>query len=122
MKNLRAGIYDPYLDTLGGGERYAVTVAHCLLQKGWGVNIFWDDRKIQKKIRERFGLNLKGVNFAPNIFKKPLFRKYQVLRKYDLIFYISDGSIPFLFANSIVFKTLSKTLIPRILSCSLAIG
>lgn len=95
-----AGIFDPYLDTLGGGERYAVTVAHCLAQKSWGVNIFWDDRKIQKKIRERFGLNLKGVNFVPNIFKKPLFRRYQVLKKYDLIFYISDGSIPFLFARN----------------------
>ena len=30
----RAAIYDPYLDTLGGGERYCLTVAEILLIAG----------------------------------------------------------------------------------------
>ena len=30
----QAAIYDPYLDTLGGGERYCLTIAEILLKKG----------------------------------------------------------------------------------------
>jgi glycosyltransferase involved in cell wall biosynthesis len=95
----RAGIYDPYLDTLGGGERYSMTVAECLTRNGWQVNIFWDDRRIKNKIKEKFGLELKKVGFAPNVFNKSLLEKYRVLKKYDLIFFLSDGSLPFLFGR-----------------------
>jgi len=96
---VKAGIYDPYLDTLGGGERYVVTVASCLAKKGWQVDVFWDDRGVREGIKKRFGINLKKINFVPNIFKKSFFQKYQILKNYDLVFYLSDGSIPFLFAK-----------------------
>ena len=49
-----AAIYDPYLDTLGGGERYAMTFGLALLDMGFEVDIFWDDTKIQEKIEKRF--------------------------------------------------------------------
>ena len=40
-KNLtpRAAIYDPYLDTLGGGERYCLSVVEFLLQNNYQVDI-----------------------------------------------------------------------------------
>ncbi len=31
---MKAAIYDPYLDTLGGGEKYALTVAETMLKMG----------------------------------------------------------------------------------------
>lgn len=95
----KAGIYDPYLDTLGGGERYTMTVAHCLAKKGWQVDVFWDDRGIGKELEQRLGLDLKKINFIPNIFKEKFFKKQQLMKKYNLLFYLSDGSIPFLFAK-----------------------
>jgi len=96
---MKAGIYDPYLDTLGGGERYTMTVASCLAKGGWQVNVFWDDRGVRKGIEEQFGLNLKKINFVPNIFRKSFLQKYQILKNYDFVFCLSDGSIPFLFAK-----------------------
>jgi glycosyltransferase involved in cell wall biosynthesis len=99
-----AGIYDPYLDTLGGGERYMLTIADCLLKKRWTVDIFWDLEKtadIQQRLKQRFNLNLEGLNFVDDIFssKKSLLEKWQITKKYDLIFHLSDGSIPLLFGK-----------------------
>jgi len=95
----KAGIYDPYLNTLGGGERYVMTVAECLLTKKWRVDIFWNDVRIKQKIIQRLGLKIERVNFLPDIFQKSFWEKYKILKNYDLIFYLSDGSVPFLFAK-----------------------
>ena len=126
----RAAIYDPYLDTLGGGERYCLTVAEILLKNNCKIDLFWSgDSNVIKKAEERFSLDLKDVNLIPDIFKnkpqkidlleskediykystqffystnlwekmKLLFKRYQTTKKYDLIFFLNDGSIPFLF-------------------------
>ena len=92
---MRIGIFTPYLDSLGGGERYMLTIAQCL-SKTYVVDIFWDDKKIKKKALERLSIDLKRVNFVENIFysKKNLLKKLILTRKYDLIIFLSDGSIP----------------------------
>jgi len=95
----KAGIYDPYLDTVGGGERYTMTVAECLLAKNWQVDVFWNDSSIKGKISQRLGIKIERANFLPDIFQKSIWEKYKVLKSYDLIFYLSDGSVPFLFAK-----------------------
>jgi glycosyltransferase involved in cell wall biosynthesis len=95
----KAGIYDPYLNTLGGGERYVMTVAEYLLTKRWRVDIFWNDVRIKQKIIQRLRLKIELANFLPNIFQKSIWEKYKILKNYDLIFYLSDGSVPFLFAK-----------------------
>lgn len=97
---MKIGLFDPYLDTLGGGERYTLTLAEYLL-KGHQVEIFWHDKKIINKAKERFNLKLSGIKIDPNFHKvftreKNLFKKFTKSRLYDLIFYLSDGSIPFL--------------------------
>ncbi len=49
---MKAGIYDPYLDTAGGGERYCLTLAETLLKNGWEVDIFWPaDRWVFRRAR-----------------------------------------------------------------------
>ena len=64
-----AAIYDPYLDTLGGGERYCLTVAEILKKNGWKVDIFWSGgQDIIKKAENRFSLNLKDIHIQPDIF------------------------------------------------------
>lgn len=128
----RAAIYDPYLDTLGGGERYCLTVAEILLKKGFSVDIFWSgDPDLVQKAEQRFSLDLKGINLVPDIFqiaptkidlvedKQCLIRmsskthqeynfldkansilaKLKTTKQYDLLFYLSDGSIPYLFGK-----------------------
>jgi len=87
---MKAGIYDPYLDTLGGGERYMMTVADCLNKNGYQVDVFWKDESIKRKIKERLNIKVERINFTPETFNSS---------GYDLIFFLSDGSIPFLTAK-----------------------
>lgn len=128
----RVAIYDPYLDTLGGGERYCLTVAEILLKKGYLVDLFWSgDKSLIEKAEKRFSLNLTDLKIVPDIFEikpqklelieesrifskfitkvldpqkvklklKKTYQKIKTTNKYDIIFYLSDGSIPFLFAK-----------------------
>lgn len=95
---MRAAIYDPYLDTVGGGERYMMTVAHVLAKHGWEVDVAWDQPKILDWLSERLGIDLSGINVVGDVGR---------CAGYDLSFWLSDGSIPGLFAkrNIIHFQT-----------------
>lgn len=92
---MRIGIYDPYLDILGGGERYVMTLAEHLSKKNQ-VEVFWEDESVKKGLELRFSLGLGKVKFVDNIFvrRKSLLEKAIKSRSYNLIFYLSDGSIP----------------------------
>lgn len=58
------------------------------------VKVFWDDDSMLETARSRFGLSLEGVTIVPNVFKYGLAQKLYATSKYDLIVYLSDGSIP----------------------------
>lgn len=100
-KNLmKAGIFDPYLDTVGGGERYCLTLAELLLAKNWQVDLFWPDEKIRTKLIEKFALDLNRVNFVSYTPRENnLINRYKFERRYELLFYFSDGSIPIMFGK-----------------------
>lgn len=93
---MKIGIYDPYLDDLGGGEKYMLSVAECL-SKRHEVAIFWDEKKDFEKAMERFSLDLSRVSLTPNIFspKVGLFKKIVETKNFNAIIFLSDGSIPF---------------------------
>ena len=82
---MRAAIYNPYLDTLGGGERYTVSFAKVLLKAGWKVDIEWNDPSVVTTMQDRFGIDLKGLEVVKDIKRGD---------GYDLCFWVSDGSIP----------------------------
>lgn len=93
---MKAGLYDPYFDTLGGGEKYLLDVGSCLTNE-YDVSIFWDDASILRQAEWRFGYDFGRIELTENIFrKKDILKKLRVTEKYDLIIYLSDGSIPFL--------------------------
>ena len=123
----KAAIYDPYLDTLGGGERYCLTVAEFLIKKGFQVDIFWSgDISVIERAQKRFNLDLTKLNVVKDIFgavpnkiectedagetiKSPaksfskttkFLNKMYVSSQYDFFFYLSDWSIPFLFSKN----------------------
>ena len=66
---MKAAIYNPYLDTLGGGERYTLTFAQVLTEIGYKVSIEWRDKGIIEKAQKRFGLDLKNIEVLPDIKK-----------------------------------------------------
>jgi hypothetical protein len=57
----KALIFDPYLDTLGGGERYSLTFALGLLSQGYLVEVAWKDSGTIRAAEDRFGLDLSKI-------------------------------------------------------------
>lgn len=91
---MRIGIYNPYFDSVSGGERYTLALASHWSQ-AHRVDIFWNDPAIVTQAHERLHLDLAKVGVVPNIFLNGnLLQKLLVSRAYDLIFFLSDGSIP----------------------------
>ncbi len=87
---MRAAIYNPYLDTLGGGERYSMVVALALKEAGYEVFVGWKDGSIKKSLENRFGIDLTNINFVEDVKRGD---------GYDVCFWVSDGSIPMLKAR-----------------------
>lgn len=132
---MKIGIFDPYLDTMSGGEKYMLTAAVCLSSK-YDVAIFWNIQQsefIRQESLRKFGLNLENINFTDNIFKSPISKVQRLVesRKYDYIIYLSDGSIPFVLSRLVVhfqtpvewvspnkMKTYFKLLLTRRIICN----
>lgn len=86
---MKAAIYSPYLDTLGGGERYLAGVISVLSARGYDVDVEWPEETIKKKLEDRFNLKLK-CNIVPTVDRGD---------NYDVLFWVSDGSVPALKAR-----------------------
>ncbi len=96
---MRIGIYNPYFDGFGGGERYTLTLASHWAKKH-DVFLFWDDDSVRGIAQKRFNIDLSRVKTTQNFFRsKNVFKKASLSKKYDLIFFLSDGSIPTSFAK-----------------------
>lgn len=98
----RAAVYSPYLDTLGGGEKYMMTIVQVLLQNNFDVDVLLDKNLatiggdfFKKKLSERFDLNLSKAKFveAPIGAGSTFLSRTIFLRKFDLLFCLTDGSV-----------------------------
>lgn len=97
---MKIGIYSPYLDTFGGGERYVLSIAETLSDKNT-VQILVDDHlrtlfphKLKDDLAKYFDLNLEKVEMkdAPLGKQDNVLKKLVFFKSYDLIFYATDGS------------------------------
>jgi len=99
MKNIypqkKVGLYTPYLDVLGGGEKHILSIIKVFEDLGLALYIFWD-KDLKKEIKERLGLTFKNLFFLPNIFKKKSFLSFLkfllISKNFDYFFYVTDGS------------------------------
>lgn len=77
-----------------------LTAASCLSEQH-EVSMFWDNGEVLQKATDRFGLDLRRVQVEKNIFS-PAVSFWQRIKKskdFDAIFYLSDGSLPFVFSK-----------------------
>lgn len=96
---MNIGFFNPYFDGLGGGERYTLMLASHWSKKHT-VDIFWDDETILDKAENRFGIDLSNVHCTKNIFSSGnIVQKLVKTRLYDVLFFLTDGSIPLSFAK-----------------------
>lgn len=94
---MRVGIYDPYLDDAGGGEKYMLSMAECLAAEN-KVDIFWDSTDDLAFACKRFAIDITKLHKVKNIFSRqtPFLKRFMASRRYDAIIVLSDGSIPLL--------------------------
>lgn len=99
---MKIGIFDPYLNDLGGGEKYMITIAQCLSENNI-VAVFWNNKDDLDKVAQRFGLDTSRVVLKKNIFSPgyPIFKRSLESLKYDAIIVLSDGSIPFVLSKKL---------------------
>lgn len=99
---MKIAIFDPYLDTLGGGEKYMMTAAECLSKKH-DVSILWNEADDIEKVEDRFALDLSKSKIEKNIFaNSSTLSRLSASKSYDSIFYLSDGSIPVVSSNLVI--------------------
>ena len=95
MKNKvkKIALFDPYLNTLGGGEKYILSIMNVFVDEGYEANIFWD-KNLNKEIKNRFSFNfISKIKWLPNIFKSSsTLQTLRTLRTFDYFFYVTDGS------------------------------
>jgi glycosyltransferase involved in cell wall biosynthesis len=67
-----------------------MSVARVLADNGYDVDVQWYDPGIRKQLEKRFSLSLKSISFREDVKRGD---------DYDLMFWVSDGSIPILRAR-----------------------
>lgn len=115
-KTKRVALYNPYLDTLGGGEKHILSILEVFAEKGYEVDIFWD-KDLSREINSRFALHYINImKFLASPFNKLSFlqalQNLIILKKYDYFFYVTDGSYFFSGAknNFVFFMVPDKSL------------
>lgn len=101
MKRKTVALYDPYLNTMGGGERHILSILQVLVNDlHYELTIFWD-KDLNNAIQEKLQIPFKTKPiFIRNIFtRKDVLEKMVYLSKFDLFFYVTDGSYFFSFAK-----------------------
>ncbi len=97
---MKIGIYNPYLDTTGGGEKYILSIAEVLSNEQ--VFILLDDHlqaigidKIKQKIKSLHGLDLSKIKFisAPIGPETSIIQRLFFMKQFDWFFYLTDGSV-----------------------------
>lgn len=98
---MKIAVYSPYLDSFGGGERYILSIAE-IFSRNHDLDLLLDKNlesrdpvKLKEDLGKLFNLNLSKVNLvsAPIGVGSSFFSRLIFFKKYDILFYLSDGSI-----------------------------
>ena len=97
---MRIGLYSPFAaDTLGGGERYLLTIAECLLPEHQ-VDLIISQNKsglipdLKQKFINAFNLKLDNLNIIPGPFGSggSVWERWRFTGRYDVFYYMTDAS------------------------------
>jgi len=93
---MKIGLYSPFAaNTLGGGERYLLTIAGCLLPEHQ-VDLVLSSFPVGLKSRltKNFSLNLDGLNLVAGPFGPghSAWERWRFTGQYDVFYYLTDGS------------------------------
>jgi len=122
---MKIAIYSPYLDTSGGGEKYMMTIAEALVPDHQVFVLLdshlssLDIEDIKSKIESFHKIDLSNIKFINSPLGKgsSFFSRLFFLKRFDFLFYLTDGSIFLSTAKNsaihfqVPFRNLSKSSI-----------
>ncbi|MFA6005479.1 MAG: glycosyltransferase family 4 protein [Patescibacteria group bacterium] len=111
---MKAAFYTPYLETLGGGEKYLFDIARVLHENKYDCVFLWHDVEIKKHVLDRFGQEYDFIGIDTEWQSSSLLSKIARTRKYDVVFFHSDGSYFFSLAkkNFVILQAPTARLLP----------
>jgi len=93
---MKIALFSPFAaDTLGGGERYLLTIAECLLADNEVDLVVASGKKLLKqKFVDAFNLKLDGLNIVTGPFDPgaSVASRWRFTKNYDVFYYMTDGS------------------------------
>lgn len=91
MRRKTVGLFTPYLNTLGGGEKHILSIVKVFDTAGYNVVIFWNE-DIRTQIKERLQIEFNHLTFAKDLRSQTLLEKSKLLSPLEWLFYVTDGS------------------------------
>jgi len=91
MRRKIVGLYTPYLDVMGGGEKHILSILHVFDSCGYNVVLHWDT-DLSHEIKSKLQLSFKNLTFAKSFRSLSWFEKAQKISRYEWFFYVTDGS------------------------------
>lgn len=85
-----SGVYDPYFHILGGAERYVLSIALCLERES-RMTLYGPNSAELKQAQNKFDIPTIGLNIEPWLKERK--NRWEVLKRLNLFFYVTDGSI-----------------------------
>ncbi|MCR4329718.1 MAG: glycosyltransferase family 4 protein [Candidatus Roizmanbacteria bacterium] len=96
---MKALFLNPYLDTLGGGEKYMLDISFALHTLEYDTYVAWNDTTLKEKIMSRFGNKYSYINVYKEWNAYSPLKRLLNSRTFDVVFYQPDGSYPLSFAK-----------------------
>jgi glycosyltransferase involved in cell wall biosynthesis len=91
MKRKTVGLYSPYLDVMGGGEKHILSILKVFDDAGYNVVIFWNT-DLSAEIQHRLKLSFQHLKFEKDLKEMTFIEKAKKLSPLEWMLYVTDGS------------------------------
>ncbi len=91
MRRKTVGLYTPYLDIMGGGEKHILSILKVFDDAGYDTVIFWNEN-LSSEIKEKLKLTFTHLRFETDLKKMTLVEKAIKLSPLEWLLYVTDGS------------------------------
>jgi len=91
MKRKTVGLYTPYLDIMGGGEKHILSILKVFDDAGYDAILFWDT-DVTAEIKEKLKLTFANLSFETDLKKMTLMEKAKKIAPLEWLLYVTDGS------------------------------
>ena len=91
MRRKTVGLYTPYLDIMGGGEKHILSILKVFDDAGYNTIIFWDE-DLSHEIQNKLKLTFAHLRFEKSLKSMTFFEKAIKIAPLEWLLYVTDGS------------------------------